>query len=67
MKFTVIKEKRNEYGITQKELSKRANISNTTLNRLENGKLNTCSVGTLKVIADVLSIKLIDTLIDKEL
>jgi transcriptional regulator, XRE family len=49
-----IREYRREMGITQTELSKRANVSRATISALENGTLTVTTTETLIKIAKAL-------------
>ena len=49
-----IREYRREMGITQTELSKRANVSRATISALENGTLAVTTTETLIKIAKAL-------------
>lgn len=49
-----IREFRREMGITQTELSKRANVSRATISALENGTLTVTTTETLIKIAKAL-------------
>lgn len=49
-----IKEFREEIGMTQEQLSKKANVSRTTISGIENGKIETTTTGTLLKIANAL-------------
>lgn len=49
-----IKEIREEKGMTQEQLSKKANVSRTIISGLENGKIKTTTTGTLLKIAEAL-------------
>lgn len=55
-----IKECREEIGISQEELAKRAKISRTTLSGLESGTLKTTTTDTLLKIARALNKKVSD-------
>lgn len=50
-----IKECREEIGISQEELAKRAKISRTTLSGLESGTVKTTTTDTLLKIATALN------------
>lgn len=50
-----LKEKRAEKGITQCELSESANVSRTIISRMENGKLEVTTTGTLIKLAKALN------------
>lgn len=52
-----IREYRREMGITQTELSKRANVSRATISALENGTLTVTTTETLIKIAKALENK----------
>ena len=51
-----VKEMRLKRGLTQRELAKKANVSVTMINLIENGKVNT-SVEVLEKIANALKCK----------
>ena len=53
---TTIKQKRKELGLTQAELAKRANLSRTTLSKVENGYFGNISVATLENILSTLGL-----------
>lgn len=55
-----IRECREEMGISQEELAKRAKISRTTLSGLESGAIKTTTTDTLLKIADALNKKVAD-------
>lgn len=55
-----IKEYRREMGMTQTELSKRANVSRATISALENGALSVTTTETLIKIAEALGRKVSD-------
>ena len=55
-----IRECREEMGISQKELAKRAKISRTTLSGLESGAIKTTTTDTLLKIAEALNKKVTD-------
>lgn len=49
-----IKEIREELGMTQEQLSKKAKVSRTTISGLENGNIKVTTTGTLLKIATAL-------------
>lgn len=55
-----IKECREEAGISQEELAKRAKISRTTLSGLESGAIKTTTTTTLLKIAEALNKSIAD-------
>ena len=55
-----IRECREEMGISQEELAKRAKISRTTLSGLERGTIKTTTTDTLLKIANALNKKVAD-------
>ncbi len=55
-----IRECREEMGISQEELAKRAKISRTTLSGLESGAIKTTTTDTLLKIAEALNKKVTD-------
>lgn len=55
-----IRECREEAGISQEELARRAKISRTTLSGLENGTIKTTTTNTLLKIAEALNKKVAD-------
>ena len=55
-----IRECREEIGISQEELAKRARISRTTLSGLESGTIKTTTTSTLLKIAEALDRKVTD-------
>ena len=57
---TIIKNKRNEKGISIRELARLTNISHTTICDLENGNTKTHKIETLMKIASVLGIDMND-------
>ena len=56
MRYGKIKEIREEKGMSQEELAKKANVSRTTISSLESGKDIETMVGTIKAIADALEV-----------
>lgn len=56
MKY-IIKEYREELGLTQEELSKKANVSRQIIHRLENDMETVTSTKTLEKIANALNKK----------
>ena len=50
---TIIKQARNQQGLTQKELGKKIGVGEPTVNKYESGKQN-LTVETLKRVADAL-------------
>lgn len=55
-----IRECREEMGISQEELARRAKISRTTLSGLESGTMKTTTTDTLLKIANALNKKVAD-------
>ena len=55
-----IKERRIKLGLTQDELSKRANVSRTIISRLESGTITATTTDTLSKIAHALNCKVSD-------
>ena len=55
-----IRECREEMGISQEELAKRAKVSRTTLSGLESGAIKTTTTDTLLKIAEALNKKVTD-------
>lgn len=55
-----IKECREEIGISQEELARKAKISRTTLSGLESGAIKTTTTETLLKIAEALNKKVAD-------
>ena len=55
-----IRECRENIGISQEELAKRARISRTTLSGLESGTIKTTTTSTLLKIAEALDRKVTD-------
>lgn len=55
-----IKECREEIGISQEELARKAKISRTTLSGLESGAIKTTTTGTLLKIATAMNKKVSD-------
>ena len=55
-----IRECREEMGISQEELAKRAKISRTTLSGFESGAIKTTTTDTLLKIAEALNKKVTD-------
>lgn len=55
---TIIRNKRNEKGISIRELARLTNISHTTICDLENGNTKTHKIETLMKIANILGIDL---------
>ena len=58
-----IKRLREEKGMTQEQLSEKANVNRSLLNQLETGKLKNTSINTLQKIADTLNCKIIELFI----
>lgn len=58
-----IKRVREEKGMTQEQLAKKANVNRSLLNQLETGKLKNTSINTLQKIADTLNCKIIELFI----
>lgn len=56
-KVNKLKEIREKEGITQKELSQKANVSRSIISALENQKEVISNIGTLKRIANALNRK----------
>lgn len=59
-----IKECREELGISQEELSKRAKVSRTVISGLESGAIRITTTGTLLKIARALNKKVNDIFYD---
>lgn len=59
-----IKEFRNEKGLSQDELSRKAEVSRTIISGLENGTITVTSTGTLTKIANALDKKVSDIFLD---
>lgn len=59
MRFS-IKERREELGLSQEELSKRSGISRQTISNIENGKFNDVLTGTILSLANAM-----ETTVDK--
>ena len=55
-----IRECREEMGISQEKITKRAKISRTTLSGLESGAIKTTTTDTLLKIAEALNKKVTD-------
>ena len=51
-----IKQRREELGMTQEELSKASGVSRTTIWALENGTEHSTTTKTLRKLADALSV-----------
>lgn len=58
-----IKRVREEKGMTQEQLAKKANVNRSLLNQLETGKLKNTSINTLQKIADTLNCKITELFI----
>ncbi|MBQ1365095.1 MAG: helix-turn-helix transcriptional regulator [Clostridia bacterium] len=56
----IIKERREELGMTQEELAAKSNLSRQTISSIETGKYENVTVGTLAAIASAL-----ETTVDK--
>lgn len=59
-----IKEFREELGLSQLQLSEKANVSRTIISGLENGKINVTSTKTLAKIAEALGKKVSEIFLD---
>lgn len=55
-----IKERREEAGISQEELSKKSGVSRTIISGLESGTITTTTTKTLVKIAEALGLKVSD-------
>ena len=55
--LTTFKEAREEKGLTQEELAKKAKVNRTTLSKIESG-LRNATIGTLDRLATALDMKL---------
>lgn len=55
-----IKERREEAGISQEELAKRAGVSRTIISGLESGTITTTTTKTIAKIAEALGLKVSD-------
>ena len=55
-----IKERREEAGISQEELSKKSGVSRTIISGLESGTITTTTTKTLAKIAEALGLKVSD-------
>ena len=55
-----IKERREEAGISQEELSKRSGVSRTIISGLESGTITTTTTKTIVKIAEALGLKVSD-------
>lgn len=53
---TKIKDAREKMGLTQQNLASSLNMSTSTINKLETGKLNDINTRLLKLIGDKLNI-----------
>ena len=56
----ILKEIREEQGISQEELSKKSNVSRTIISELENSKTDVITNVTLEKIAKALNKKVVD-------
>ena len=56
----ILKEVREQEGISQEELSKKSTVSRTTISELENGKTTVITNTTLEKIAQALNRKVIE-------
>lgn len=56
----ILKEIREEQGMSQEELSRESNVSRTTISELENGKIDVITNVTLEKIAKALNKKVVD-------
>lgn len=56
----ILKEIREEQGVSQEELSRESNVSRTTISELENGKTDVITNVTLEKIAKALNKKVVD-------
>ena len=59
-----VREKRNEKGMSQRELANASGISNADISRLESGKRKASSPAVLKAIAKALNVP-VETLLEK--
>ena len=59
-----VREKRNEKGMSQRELANASGISNAEISRLESGKRKASSPAVLKAIAKALNVP-VETLLEK--
>lgn len=55
-----IKERREEAGISQEELSKKSGVSRTIISGLESGTITTTTTKTIMKIAEALGLKVSD-------
>lgn len=55
-----VKEERENKGMTQEELAKKAGVSRTIISGLESGTINVTTTRTLKKIAEALDKKISD-------
>lgn len=58
----LIRSKRQEKGLTLRELSRRIGVSEATISRWETGKLNSMRHGSVKKLAEVLGLSPMDLL-----
>lgn len=56
----ILKEIREEQGLSQEELSRKSNVSRTIISELENGKTDVITNVTLEKIAKALNKKVVD-------
>lgn len=59
---TIIKEARENIGISQRELARQIGVGNNTIARLENGERKTTNALTLRKISSILKLDYIDLL-----
>lgn len=59
-----LKRKRIERGMTQSELSKEAGVSRTVISKMENGKVEITTTGTLMKLAKALNASIIELFFD---
>ena len=56
----ILKEVRESIGISQEELSRKSNVSRTTISELENGKTDVITNITLEKLSEALNKKVTD-------
>lgn len=55
----LIRECRQQEGLTQRQLGEKCRMSQANISRLESGKYNGCMVNTLKIVAGAMGRRLV--------
>ncbi|MGV7733197.1 helix-turn-helix domain-containing protein, partial [Mycobacterium kansasii] len=56
----IIRQRRQQQGITIEQLAEQSNVSISLISRLERGKVNNIKIQSLSAIAETLNLKLAD-------